>query len=48
MNENENNNANPGFWEFLATEDGIHRAIASVAVAVVVASAKYAIFGGGR
>lgn len=43
MNENSNNE--PSFFDSILKDDGVHRAAAGVVVAVVVASAKYAIFG---
>ena len=49
MNENENTNTNeskePGFFAGIAGDDGVQRAVAGVAVAVIVAGVKRAIFG---
>lgn len=44
MNENEKSNE-PGFFDTILKDDGVHRAAAGVVVAVVVAGAKYALFG---
>lgn len=44
MNENDKNN-HPGFFDTIAHDDGVQRAIAGVAVAIVVASVKHLVFG---
>lgn len=45
MNELDKNNNEPGFFATIAKDDGVQRSLAGVGVAVVVAIAKYAIFG---
>ncbi len=45
MNENTNTNTETGFFDTIIKDDGVHRAAAGVVVAVVVAGAKYALFG---
>lgn len=42
---NENTNTETGFFDTILKDDGVHRAAAGVVVAVVVAGAKYALFG---
>jgi hypothetical protein len=42
---NENTNTETGFFDTIIKDDGVHRAAAGVVVAVVVAGAKYALFG---
>lgn len=48
MNENDQQQSEPGFFRTVATDDGVQRALAGVVVAAVVAGAKYLIFGGGK
>ncbi|MFO0680531.1 MAG: hypothetical protein U0234_00705 [Sandaracinus sp.] len=48
MSENENMNTQPGFFESVVKDDGVHRAAAGVVVALVVAGAKHLIFGSSR
>lgn len=45
MNELNKTNQEPGFFETIAKDDGVQRSIAGVAVAVVVAAVKHAVFG---
>lgn len=46
MTTNEIDKTNqPGFFESVVKDDGVQRSLAGVGVAVVVAIAKYAIFG---
>jgi hypothetical protein len=47
MNENQNapSSSSPGFFDSVLSDDGVHRAAAGVVVAIVVAGAKYALFG---
>jgi len=44
-NEQQHNNNSPGFFESIAKDDGVQRSIAGVAVAIVVAGVKRAVFG---
>lgn len=44
MNENDSIN-NDGFFRGIVRDDGVQRAVAGVAVAVVVAGVKRAVFG---
>ncbi len=46
MNEIDKQHYAPGFFESIAKDDGVQRSLAGVGVAVVVAVAKYALFGG--
>ena len=44
MNENQTDNQ-PGFFDTITHDEGVQRAIAGVAVAIVVASVKHLVFG---
>lgn len=45
MNELDKSNTHPGFFESIAKDEGVQRSVAGVAVAVVVAVVKHAVFG---
>jgi hypothetical protein len=45
MNELDKTNETPGFFESVAKDEGVQRSVAGVAVAIVVAVAKHALFG---
>ncbi len=45
MNELNKTNETPGFFESIAKDEGVQRSVAGVAVAIVVAAVKHAVFG---
>jgi hypothetical protein len=45
MNELDKTNETPGFLASLAQDEGVQRSVAGVAVAIVVAAVKRAVFG---
>ena len=45
MNEIDKQHYEPGFFESIAKDDGVQRSVAGVAVAIVVAAVKHAVFG---
>lgn len=45
MNELEKSNEAPGFFGSVVKDEGVQRSVAGVAVAIVVAVAKHALFG---
>lgn len=45
MNELEKSNEPPGFFGSVVKDEGVQRSVAGVAVAIVVAVAKHALFG---
>ncbi len=45
MNELDKSNTNPGFFQSIAQDEGVQRSVAGVAVAMVVAAVKHAVFG---
>lgn len=44
-NEIDKQHYEPGFFESIAKDDGVQRSVAGVAVAIVVAAVKHAVFG---
>jgi hypothetical protein len=45
MNELNKPNTDPGFFQSIAKDEGVQRSVAGVAVGVVVAVVKHAVFG---